>query len=274
MLWGMRVGPVVRGMLTYVPGSGLREDEHTGGHHADAEYFYEIWIKHLTIAVASGMPGVPRVVAELGPGDAIGCGLAALLSGAQTYYALDATPFTRVEDNLPLFDALVELFRRRAPRHSRGWPDYDAQLDAGLFPSSILTRERMDWCLHPERIAQIRGAIASGGEGWRRHLDPLRRAVGRRVARHAGHRGLPVLAHRVAARRGSRPHAGLHRPVAEARRLVQPSDGPRLHGPEQALERAPRVSGGPVAGGRWVGGRGSSTGCPCRPTSASSADTG
>lgn len=165
MLWGMRVGPVVRGILTYVPGSGLREDEQTGGHHTDAEYFYEIWIKHLTMAAASGMPGVPRVVAELGPGETIGCGLAALLSGAQAYYALDATRFTRVEENLPLFDAMVELFRRRAPRRTRGWPDYDAHLDDNLFPSRLLSPERMAWCLDPDRVARIRSAIVSGGDG-------------------------------------------------------------------------------------------------------------
>jgi hypothetical protein len=150
-------------MSTYVPGIGSTQDSGLC-HQADAEYFYEIWIKHLTLAVLHGLPGVPRTVAELGPGDSIGAGLSALLSGASTYYALDATPHTSVRDNVDLFDELVELFRRRAPRRTAGWPNYDEWLDARLFPSHILTDDLLGRTLAPKRIETIRRAMLEDGQ--------------------------------------------------------------------------------------------------------------
>ncbi|GAB7068776.1 hypothetical protein JCM12141A_30650 [Mycolicibacterium hodleri] len=163
MPWEMRPGPIVRGLLTYVPGTGLRADRDTG-HRAEAGYFYELWIKHLTLAVHHGMPRIPRVVAELGPGDSIGAGLSALLSGATTLYALDTTPYTSLRGNVDLFDELVEMFGRRAPRPAAGWPDYDQWLDDDLFPSHILTDELLDRTLAPARVATIRRALLEGGE--------------------------------------------------------------------------------------------------------------
>ena len=58
---------------------------------------------------------MPKVVAELGPGDSIGTGIAALLGGAQTYYGLDALPLASLSRNLGVLDELASLFRTRAP---------------------------------------------------------------------------------------------------------------------------------------------------------------
>ena len=53
-------------------------------------------------------------VAELGPGDSLGTGIAALLSGVEKYYALDVKPYFNNAINLEMFDRLLELFQRRA----------------------------------------------------------------------------------------------------------------------------------------------------------------
>jgi hypothetical protein len=78
------------------------------------------------------MRSMPQTLAEPGPGDSLGVGLAALLSGISNYYALDIVRFSSPERNSKVFEELVSLFKARAARQSKGWPDYDAYLDVGL----------------------------------------------------------------------------------------------------------------------------------------------
>lgn len=108
---------------------------------------------------ANGMRIMPNTVAELGPGDSLGTGLAALLSGANHYYALDVVHYANTPRNLMIFDQLVSLFQRRAGRPSKGWPDYDQHLDQNMFPSHILTPSVLESALAPDRIAAIRSAL-------------------------------------------------------------------------------------------------------------------
>jgi hypothetical protein len=137
----LELKPVVKGLLTFVPGlHRLVYRRGTGGTDTPA-YCYEVWLKHLTLLWENKLRAIPNSVAELGPGDSLGVCLAALLSGAGKYYALDVVPFANQARNLQIFDGLVELFKQRAARPSRGWPNYDAHLDGRLFPSHILTRE-------------------------------------------------------------------------------------------------------------------------------------
>ena len=86
----MRLTPVIRGAATYIPGlykvvSKWRKASAHGGETDNAAYCYEVWLKHLTLLWANGMRTIPDTVAELGPGDSLGTGLAALLSGANHY---------------------------------------------------------------------------------------------------------------------------------------------------------------------------------------------
>ncbi len=159
----MRLRAVLKGLLTFVPGAGrLLPRGRTGGTDT-ASYCYEVWMKHLTMLRAHGMERLPRTLAELGPGDSLGIGLAALLSGIERYYALDAVRYSDTERNLPIFDELVRLFGRRAGRPSAGWPDYDRYLDDTLFPSRILTESLLEESLSPGRVERIRGSLLEAG---------------------------------------------------------------------------------------------------------------
>jgi hypothetical protein len=106
----------------------------------------------------------PDSVAEIGPGDSLGIGLAAMLSGADRYQALDIVKHSDVDRTLAVFDRLVELFAERAPRPTKGWPDFDPYLNGQLFPHHLLTEERLARTLAPERVAAIRDAIVTGGD--------------------------------------------------------------------------------------------------------------
>lgn len=148
------------GVLSYVPGAADRLVGATGG-TSSADYCYCVWLRHLVLARRGGMSGFPAVVAELGPGDSIGVGLAALISGAERYVALDAVPHARVSCNLRIFDELVQLFRMRAPIPGLDrFPEMLIGLPTVDFPGDILTDAHLERALAPERIAWLRQVVA------------------------------------------------------------------------------------------------------------------
>jgi SAM-dependent methyltransferase len=101
-------------------------------------------------------------MAELGPGDSLGIGLAALISGTQRYLALDAVRYADSTRNLQIFDELIALFRDRAPIPDEvEFPLVRPRLLSYAFPADILASARLDVALHPKRLGVIRGAINS-----------------------------------------------------------------------------------------------------------------
>jgi hypothetical protein len=152
---------VAKGLLTYVPGLRRIAANRSTGTREPAQYSYGVWMKHLVLLWQHGVRRIPDTLAELGPGDSLGAGLAALLSGVNKYYALDVVPYSDNATNLRVFDELVGLFRQRAPRPEKGWPDFDPYLDDRLFPSHILTDAWLNECLRPDRIAFLRDALTS-----------------------------------------------------------------------------------------------------------------
>ena len=155
----MQLKAIAKGLVSYIPGAEKFLSRRGTGGTNSAIYCYGVWLKHLTMLWANGMRTMPKALAELGPGDSIGTGLAAMLSGVDQYFALDVIRFANTEANLRIFDELVTLLRRRASRPQKGWPDFDAYLDDHLFPSHILTEEQLAFALSEDRIASIRAAL-------------------------------------------------------------------------------------------------------------------
>ena len=150
--------PAIRGLL--------KRREATQGSKS-AEYCYGVWLRHLAMAAGRGLDTDPAAVAELGPGDSFGTGLAALLCGAQRYTALDAAPYANPQANAKIFDELVAMFRARAPIPASGrYREVKPQLEDYAFPHHVLGPARMERALQPERLERIRRAIL--GE----HDDP------------------------------------------------------------------------------------------------------
>jgi hypothetical protein len=155
----LNIRPIVKGILTFIPGLQKILPQGTTGGTNSAAYCYGVWLKHLTLLWENGLSSIPNTLAELGPGDSIGIGLAAMLSGINNYYALDVVRFANTAFNLKVFDELVTMFQHRAGRPTKGWPDYDSYLDGNLFPSHILTEETLAASLSVARIALIRAAL-------------------------------------------------------------------------------------------------------------------
>jgi hypothetical protein len=158
------------GLASYVPPLSRRVARRSGG-TSSARYCYAVWLRHLVLAHRNGLATDLGAVAELGPGDSLGVGLAALLSGATTYYALDTVPYSTPDGTRAVFDALVALFDRRAPiPDADEFPRIRPRLDSYEFPAHILTDTRLRASLQPERRAAIRAAIdamrGAGRAGW------------------------------------------------------------------------------------------------------------
>ena len=79
-----------------------------------SKHCYSIFLRHASLLQLTGVRGIPSVVAELGPGSSMGTGFAALIAGAEKYYALDLANHSTQQKNIDIFDELVTLFCQRA----------------------------------------------------------------------------------------------------------------------------------------------------------------
>lgn len=155
----LKAKALLAGLATWIPGY---DHVRTTGGTGSARYCYSVWLRHLVLAQASGrLPGgVPRVVAELGPGDSIGIGVAALLSGAEKYYALDLVRYSDLRRARAIFDELVQLFMGRHALPGRSeFPALKPTLDVEEFPRHVLNDVTRRAALEPARVARIRDAI-------------------------------------------------------------------------------------------------------------------
>ena len=153
---------MVKGILTFVPFFN-RWSNSQAGSHVGARYFYSVWLRHLA-SVASIRPGFSfEVVAELGPGDALGIGICALLSGSKHYVGLDQIPFGLNSDNIALLDELIILFKKREPiPDDDEMPGVFPKLKDYSFPHHVISDEVLNISLSEDRIEHLRNVLLSG----------------------------------------------------------------------------------------------------------------
>lgn len=146
------------GLSTYLPGYDFL---HPTGGTGSARYCYSVWMRHLILGLAHRQtPRLPAIAAELGPGDSIGIGLAALLSGVERYYALDLVRYTDLRKNLGIFDELVGLFRSRASVPAEDeFPFLFPKLTNYEFPLHLLDSAQLDRALSAQRIEKIKSSL-------------------------------------------------------------------------------------------------------------------
>jgi hypothetical protein len=131
-----------------------------------ARYCYSVWLRHLVCAHENGLNDDPKRVAELGPGDSIGIGLAAMLTGAERYYAFDVVVHANTARNLAIFEKLVVLFRDRADIPGPDeFPRVGPELADYTFPRHILSVNRMSSALRTSRLDRIRESIRHADVG-------------------------------------------------------------------------------------------------------------
>ncbi|MBE3098097.1 MAG: methyltransferase domain-containing protein [Planctomycetes bacterium] len=161
----MKILRVLRGLATYIPGLH-RISAESGKGTVSARYCYSVWLRHLVMAHRSSLSVHPEVVAELGPGDSLGVGLAALLSGASRYFAFDVVRYAHNETNSTVFEELIRLFRarERIPDEAE-YPKVEPRLESYEFPHGIMTERRLTEALAEDRLRAIRDALRSENGG-------------------------------------------------------------------------------------------------------------
>lgn len=117
----------------------------------------------------NGVKVPPRRVAELGPGDSIGVGLAMLLAGAERIIALDVFPYSNPARWPRIFDELVPLFGKRVPiPDSVEFPEIRPVLADHRYPERCLSRADAS----PQRVRALRQEIAKGESAHVRYVCP------------------------------------------------------------------------------------------------------
>jgi len=150
---------LIYGIATFVPIVNQYLFTGTGG-TVSARYCYSVWLRHLVMAKNNGLNSYPKIVAELGPGDSLGIGLAALISGCDKYFAFDVVEHANTERNVKIFDELVTLFRNReAIPGDDEFPQVKPYLSEYVFPADILDENRLQHALETSRIQKIRDSI-------------------------------------------------------------------------------------------------------------------
>ena len=130
-------------------------------------YCYSVWMRHLAV-IDGVVPGFrPGTVVELGPGDSLGLGCAALLSGAERYVALDVVGHADSEHDVKVLDELVPLFEGRAPiPDDAAFPLLLPRLDSYAFPQALFGGSRAGGIrVDRERVESIRAALRNRGGG-------------------------------------------------------------------------------------------------------------
>lgn len=151
---------ILTGVLSYLPIISRYIGRHRLDSTASARYCYTVWMRHLIMAHKNNLSINPKIVAELGPGPSIGMGLAALISGAEKYYAFDVKKYANIEHNIKIFDDLVTLFKEKANLpDSNEYPKVKPCLDNYDFPTNLLTAEQLKSSLANERLEKIKYSI-------------------------------------------------------------------------------------------------------------------
>ena len=149
---------VVRGLATFVP--GLRRLFAKGVVGTSARYCYSVWLRHLVLAYENGLQTRPAVVAELGPGDSLGMGAAALLCGAEKFFAFDVVEYANARRNVEIFDELIDLFVRREDiPGEHEFPNVWPRLSTYSFPRHVLPDDMLDIWLEGTRLTRIRQSL-------------------------------------------------------------------------------------------------------------------
>jgi len=113
------------------------------------------------MAKTNGANPYPKIIAELGPGDSLGIGLAALISGCDKYFALDVVEHANAERNSRIFGELITLFENRTPIPGHDeFPKLKPYLEEYAFPADILDDNRLKHALENSRIEEIRDSIS------------------------------------------------------------------------------------------------------------------
>jgi len=159
MIEAWKVPHIVKGMLTWIPAVDAWRLRRIRASASDSpRYCYAVWFRHLVTLQKYGFDATKAKVGELGPGESLGVGLAALLCGARSYTGLDVTPFAKKTNLEQIFDDLAQMLVHKEPIPNEvEFPHLFPKLDAYEFPTPLVL-----WDGLSDRSKKIKDEIALG----------------------------------------------------------------------------------------------------------------
>lgn len=159
MIHAWKAPHILKGILTWIPIVNAWRLSRLRASDSDSpRYCYAIWFRHLTQLSRYGFTVAGANVGELGPGESLGVGLAALLSGASRYTGLDAIPFAHKADLSRTFTDLLQMFSNKEEiPDGREFPNLLPKLEATAFPDSLV-----HWQGYSERVAKTQAELVLG----------------------------------------------------------------------------------------------------------------
>lgn len=144
----MNLIPILAGLSSYIGPLHRLIAQFSADPAKPASYYLHVWLKHLAFLRQAGMSSLPKHLVELGPGEALGVGVAALLCGVQKYTALDAVPRRLAPASISMIDEIARLLERREVSSPDGWPQVEESvfrdiLDE-LIPTGRIPAARLD----------------------------------------------------------------------------------------------------------------------------------
>lgn len=128
---------IVGGLLSYTPLYEKLRKFKTGGSD-EAAYCYQVFGRQLYYAKQAGLKEIPKVVAELGPGDSLGVGLAWLLAGTHKYLAFDVEKYADLNRNRTVLFDLKNLFEAgESYKNECGYPNLKPTLADDVHPQDL-----------------------------------------------------------------------------------------------------------------------------------------
>jgi hypothetical protein len=166
---------IIEGMLTLLPGGIHLLPQETRGSDS-ARYCYSVWLRHLLKIHTHRREPFKGLVVELGPGDSLGTGLAALLSGASRYIAVDVARHANSQQNMKVLEELISLFKNRTPiPNNKEFPEVKPNIDDYRFPTHILDTAWMRKNLDSKRLQTIADCFSetANADPLIQYIDPL-----------------------------------------------------------------------------------------------------
>ncbi len=150
---------ILTGVLTFVPFlDAWRVRRGSTGGSDSARYCYSVWFRHLSILNRYGFNVDGAQIGELGPGDSLGVGLTALLSGAARYVGLDIVPYSAKADLERMLDELLSMYMKeeRVPDDME-FPFVRPRIDSYEFPRDAVDRRNTS-----TKAKEIRNQLGGG----------------------------------------------------------------------------------------------------------------
>jgi hypothetical protein len=133
--------PLVRSIASFVLPDKLMKRPGSGGSFS-SKYCYTVWLRHLVHLSKAGLLKSPceiKKIAEIGPGDSLGVGIAGLLTGVQEYYAFDVIEHANREKNIQVLAELANYFIERIdlPHKEHEFRNTHPKLEDYSYPAYI-----------------------------------------------------------------------------------------------------------------------------------------